>query len=190
MNALQGRISNCLRPSLVTAILLSLVPVAGAAEDTPTRAATPSGVAKTADAVAKPLLPPNGAEPSSQPSQRVLLVRASAVPLGENSVIAVSPQEAQRELLVLESGLFRRSLAEPKVLSVPEQGGWVRGLFKEPKASKLWSLFNPKAPLDSETDLMRSARIFGIRGDAPLPTSMQDPIQIEPVGIRFWQINR
>jgi hypothetical protein len=140
--------------------------------------------------VAKPLVPPNGAEPISQPSQRVLLVRASAVPLGENSVIAVSPQEAQRELLVLESGLFRRSLAEPKVLSVPEQGGWVRGLFKEPKASKLWSLFNPRAPLDSETDLMRSARIFGIRGDAPLPTSMQDPIQIEPVGIRFWQINR
>ena len=104
--------------------------------------------------------------------------------------MAVSPQEAQRELLVIESGLFRRSLAGPKVLSVPEQGGWVRGLFKEPKGSKLWSLFNPKAPLDSETDLMRSARIFGVRGDAPLPHSMQDPIGVEPLGIRFWQISK
>jgi hypothetical protein len=112
------------------------------------------------------------------------------VPLGDNSVIAVSPQEAKRELLGIDGGLFRRSLAEPKVQSVPEQGGWVRGFFKEPKASKLWSFFNPKAPLDTETDLMRSARIFGIRGDAPLPTSMQDPIHVEPVGIRFWQINR
>jgi hypothetical protein len=110
--------------------------------------------------------------------------------LGDNSVTSVSSQEAQQELKAIESGLFRRSLVEPKVLSVPEQGGWVRGFFKEPKASKLWSFFNPKAPLDSETDLMRSARIFGIRGDAPLPTSMQDPIRVEPVGIRFWQMSK
>ena len=190
MNALQSRISNCRHFNLMAAILMSLGPVAGAAEDKPSNSAKPSVAVKSADAVAKTVPPSNGAEQNSQPSQRVLLVRASAVPLGDNSVIAVSPQEAQRELLVLESGLFRRSLAEPKVLSVPEQGGWVRGLFKEPKASKLWSLFNPRAPLDSETDLMRSARIFGIRGDAPLPTSMQDPIRVEPVGIRFWQINR
>jgi hypothetical protein len=38
--------------------------------------------------------------------------------------------------------------------------------------------------------LMRSARIFGVRGDAPLPHSMQDPIGVEPVGIRFWQISK
>lgn len=46
------------------------------------------------------------------------------------------------------------------------------------------------APLDSQTDLMRSARIFGARGDAPLPHSMQDSIGFEPVGIRFWQISK
>ena len=181
MNVLKGQISNCL--SLVTVILLLPASVAWAAEDKPSNEAKPS-------VAAKPLVPSNGGEQNSPPSERVLLVRASAVPLGDNSVMAVSPQEAQQELLVIESGLFRRSLAGPKVLSVPEQGGWVRGLFKEPKASKLWSLFNPKAPLDSETDLMRSARIFGVRGDAPLPHSMQDPIRIEPVGIRFWQISK
>ena len=183
MNEHKGRISNCLSLSLVTVILLLPASVAWAAEDKSSNAAKPS-------VAAKPLVPSNGGEQNSPPSKRVLLVFASAVPLGENSVIAVSPQQAQRELLVIESGLFRRSLAGPKVLSVPEQGGWVRGLFKEPKASKLWSLFNPKAPLDSETDLMRSARIFGVRGDAPLPHSMQDPIGVEPVGIRFWQISK
>ena len=181
MNVLKGWISNYL--SLVTVTLLWPASVAWAAEDKPSNAGKPS-------VTAKPLVSSNGGEQNSPPSERVLLVRASAVPLGDNSVIAVSPQEAQQELLVIESGLFRRSLAGPKVLSVPEQGGWVRGLFKEPKASKLWSLFNPKAPLDSETDLMRSARIFGARGDAPLPHSQQDPIRIEPVGIRFWQISK
>ena len=181
MNVLKGWISNYL--SLVTVTLLWPASVAWAAEDKPSNATKPS-------VAAKPLVPANGGEQNLPPSERVLLVRASAVPLGDNSVIAVSPQEAQQELLVIESGLFRRSLAGPKVLSVPEQGGWVRGLLKEPKISKLWSLFNPKAPLDSETDLMRSARIFGARGDAPLPHSQQDPIRIEPVGIRFWQISK
>lgn len=114
MNVLKGRISNCL--SLVTVILLLPASVAWAAEDKPSNAAKPS-------VGAKPLVPSNGGEQNSPPSERVLLVRASAVPLGDNSVMAVSPQEAQRELLVIESGLFRRSLAGPKVLSVPEQGG-------------------------------------------------------------------
>jgi len=185
MNAHNGPSSKFLRAViLAVATVLATGPLIGiavAAEDKP---AVVAGVAVTSG----PTTPPGGQASSS--SQRVLLVRASPVPLGDNSVIAVSPQEAKRELLGIDGGLFRRSLAEPKVQSVPEQGGWVRGFFKEPKASKLWSFFNPKAPLDTETDLMRSARIFGIRGDAPLPTSMQDPIQVEPVGIRFWQINR
>ena len=114
MNVLKGRISNCL--SLVTVILLLPASVAWAAEDKFSNAAKSS-------VAAKPLVPSNGGEQNSPPSERVLLVRASAVPLGDNSVMAVSPQEAQRELLVIESGLFRRSLAGPKVLSVPEQGG-------------------------------------------------------------------
>ena len=188
MNAHNGRSSKFLRAViLAVATVLTTRPLIGiavAAEDKPAGVANPAGVA----VISGPTTPPGGQASSS--SQRVLLVRASPVPLGDNSVIAVSPQEAKRELLGIDGGLFRRSLAEPKVQSVPEQGGWVRGFFKEPKASKLWSFFNPKAPLDTETDLMRSARIFGIRGDAPLPTSMQDPIQVEPVGIRFWQINR
>jgi len=171
MNAYNGRISKRLRVMMPLAASL-MVTVAQAAEDKPTVPANPSGRSARSD------------------RQTVLLVRASAVPLGDNSVTSVSSQEAQQELKAIESGLFRRSLVEPKVLSVPEQGGWVRGFFKEPKASKLWSFFNPKAPLDSETDLMRSARIFGIRGDAPLPTSMQDPIRVEPVGIRFWQMSK
>lgn len=185
MNAHNGRSSKLLRAViLAVATVLATRPLIGiavAAEDKP---AVVAGVAGASGSTTTP-----GGQASSS-SQRVLLVRASPVPLGDNSVIAVSPQEAKRELLGIDGGLFRRSLAEPKVQSVPEQGGWVRGFFKEPKASKLWSFFNPKAPLDTETDLMRSARIFGIRGDAPLPTSMQDPIQVEPVGIRFWQINR
>jgi hypothetical protein len=180
MNAYNGRISKRLRVMMPLAACL-MVAVAGAAEDKPTVPANPSG-RSAADTA------PAGSTRSDR--KTVLLVRASEVPLGDNSVTSVSPREAQQELKDIESGLFRRSLAEPKVLSVPEQGGWVRGFLKEPKASKLWSFFNPKAPLDSETDLMRSARIFGIRGDAPLPTSMQDPIQIEPVGIRFWQMSK
>jgi hypothetical protein len=180
MNAYNGRISKRLRVMMPLAASL-MVTVAQAAEDKPTVPANPSG-RSAADTA------PAGSARSDR--QTVLLVRASAVPLGDNSVTSVSSQEAQQELKAIESGLFRRSLVEPKVLSVPEQGGWVRGFFKEPKASKLWSFFNPKAPLDSETDLMRSARIFGIRGDAPLPTSMQDPIRIEPVGIRFWQMSK
>jgi len=180
MNAYNGRISKRLRVMMPLAACL-MVAVAGAAEDKPTVPANPSGRSAVDTA-------PAGSTRADR--KTVLLVRASEVPLGDNSVTSVSPREAQQELKDIESGLFRRSLAEPKVLSVPEQGGWVRGFLKEPKASKLWSVFNPKAPLDSETDLMRSARIFGIRGDAPLPTSMQDPIQIEPVGIRFWQMSK
>jgi len=136
---------------------------------------------------AAPSRPVGSADPVAR---RLLLVRASPVPLGENSVLSVGAGEAKEELKGLEGGLFRRTVSEPRVLSVAEQGGWVRGFFKEPKASRLWSFFNPRAPVDSESDLLRSARIFGIRGDAPLPTSQVDPIHVEPVGIRFWQISR
>jgi hypothetical protein len=180
MNAHNSRISNFLQVVMPLAAFI-MVGATVAAEDKPAVSANLSGRSAVDTA-------PAGSTRSDR--QTVLLVRASAVPLGENSVTSVSSQEAQQELKAIESGLFRRSLAEPKVLSLPEQGGWVRGFFKEPKASKLWSFFNPKAPLDSETDLMRSARIFGIRGDAPLPQSMQDPIQVEPVGIRFWQMSK
>lgn len=186
MKAHRGRSSHRLQATAL--IVLSMLSLPGVAQEVPAKAA------KVSDPKPSPPASAASAEPRAtdvQPPQRpVLLVRPSTVPLGDNSVIAVSPQEARQELKGIESGLFRRTLAEPKVLSVPEQGGWVRGFFKEPKASKLWSFFNPKAPLDSETDLMRSARIFGVRGDAPLPHALQDPIQVEPVGIRFWQINR
>lgn len=128
--------------------------------------------------------------PGSSSARRLMLVRASPVPLGENSVLSVGAGEAKEELQGLEGGLFRRRLSEPRVLSVAEQGGWVLGFLKEPKASRIWSFFNPRAPVDSGSDLQRSARIFGIRGDAPLPTSQVDPIHVEPVGIRFWQISR
>ena len=191
MNAPEGRSSN--RPHVTAPstllwlsmiVAISMVPHSVLAEDKASAvAANPLDSKPAAPVRSSGVSAPAGSKP-------ILLVRPSAVPLGDNSVISVSPQEARQELQGIESGLFRRSLGEPKVLSVPEQGGWVRGFFKEPKASKLWSFFNPKAPLDSETDLMRSARIFGIRGDAPLPNSLQDPIRVEPVGIRFWQINK
>ena len=196
MNACTGRSSHCPPPATVLIAMSLLLSLAAAmpslvAQETPAVAASPSdpkpSVSPPSPSPAKLQETPQAAQVPQRP---ILLVRPSTVPLGDNSVIAVSPQEARQELQGIESGLFRRTLAEPKVLSVPEQGGWVRGFFKEPKASKLWSFFNPKAPLDSQTDLMRSARIFGIRGDAPLPHSLQDPVHIEPVGIRFWQINR
>jgi hypothetical protein len=186
MNAHRGRSSHRLQTTALTTLLL--LSSSAVAEESPAK------VAKGADSKPSPAAPATLAEGKAPvaplPERPVLLVRPSTVPLGDNSVIAVSPQEAREELKGIENGLFRPALAGPKVLSVPEQGGWVRGFFKEPKASKLWSFFNPKAPLDSGTDLMRSARIFGIRGDAPLPTSMQDPIQVEPVGVRFWQIDK
>lgn len=186
MNAHRGRSSHRLQATTLTILLL--LSSAASAQEVPAKAAKVSEVKPSTSASAAPV---EAKAPGAQAPQRpVLLVRPSTVPLGDNSVIAVSPQEARQELQGIEGGLFRRTLAEPKVLSVPEQGGWVRGFFKEPKASKLWSFFNPKAPLDSETDLMRSARIFGVRGDAPLPHSQQDPIRVEPVGIRFWQVDK
>ena len=192
MNALEGRNPKRRRVTPWTALWVlsmstALHPVF--AQGTPAAASKPAET-KASNPVSPSVASEVKAAAVPTASRPILLVRPSMVPLGDNSVLTVSPQEARQELQGIESGLFRRSLAEPKVMTVPEQGGWVRGFFKEPKASKLWSFFNPKAPVDTETDLMRSARIFGIRGDAPLPTSMQDPIQIEPVGIRFWQINK
>jgi len=191
MNVLEGRNPKRRRGAVWTTLRVLWVSAAlhpVLAQETPAATAKPPET-KASNPVS-PSVPSEGKAAAAPTASRpVLLVRPSTVPLGDNSVIAVTPQEARQELQGIESGLFRRSLAEPKVMSVPEQGGWVRGFFKEPKASKLWSFFNPRAPLDSETDLMRSARIFGIRGDAPLPPSMQDPILIEPVGIRFWQIH-
>ncbi len=186
MNAHRGRSSHRLQTTALTTLLL--LSSSAVAEEPPAKAA--KGVDSKPSPPASAALAEGKAPVAPLPERPVLLVRPSTVPLGDNSVIAVSSQEAREELKGIENGLFRPALAGPKVLSVPEQGGWVRGFFKEPKASKLWSFFNPRAPLDSETDLMRSARIFGIRGDAPLPTSMQNPIQVEPVGIRFWQIDK
>lgn len=184
MNTVCGLLPDPARKPLILLTLVALTAVS-------------SGSAQESQA---PKEPPGTPEPPARsaapdatgaaPARRVLLVRASPAPLGDNSVLSVRPDEARKELQGLESGLFRGGLSEPRVLSVPEQGGWVRGLLKEPKASRLWSFFNPRAPRDGETDLMRSARIFGVRGDAPLPISQTDPIQVEPVGIRFWQIGR
>lgn len=117
--------------------------------------------------------------------KKVLLVKASPTPLGENSVMAVTASEAKRELDGLKSGKVQPSLAEPLQKSVAEQGGVARVLIKEPKAKKLLGLFNPLAPTDSQTEYMRANRLNTIRGTPPLPRTMQDPIWMEPVGVTF-----
>jgi len=179
----QGKVPDSARPTVG-----SPATATDAASSRPAAPVDPALPAATSPTAVSPAPSPD--QPGSASARRLLLVRASPVPLGENSVLAVGADQAKDELKGLEGGMLRRSLSEPRVLSVPEQGGWVRGFFKEPKASRLWSFFNPRAPVDSETDLQRSARIFGIRGDAPLPTSQVDPVHVEPVGIRFWQISR
>ena len=87
MNAYNGRISKRLRVMMPLAACL-MVAVAGAAEDKPTVPANPSG-RSAADTA------PAGSTRSDR--KTVLLVRASEVPLGDNSVTSVSPREAQQE---------------------------------------------------------------------------------------------
>ncbi len=117
--------------------------------------------------------------------KKLTLVKASPTPLGENSVMAVSPGEAKRELEGLKSGKVQDRIVEPLPKSVAEQGGVARMLFKEPKAKKLLSLFNPLAPTDAQTEYLRTHRVYTIRGTPPVPRTMQDPIWMEPVGVSF-----
>jgi hypothetical protein len=115
-----------------------------------------------------------------------MLVRASTTPLGENSVLAVSAEEARRELEAMRSGLLRERLREPLPKSVAEQGGASRMLLKDPKPRKILGLFNLGAPLDAETRFRLENRVNGFRGTPPQPLRLSDPIWFEPEGINLF----
>ena len=132
MNALEGRNPKRRRVTPWTALWVlsmstALHPVF--AQGTPAAASKPAET-KASNPVSPSVASEVKATAAPTASRPILLVRPSMVPLGDNSVLTVSPQEARQELQGIESGLFRRSLAEPKVITVPEQGGWVRGFFK------------------------------------------------------------
>ncbi len=160
---------------LLVALLLVQVPLA--AEEKPASETGSASVAK-----------PAATEPASAtntPVRPLLLVRASETPLGENSVIAVSPSEARRELEGLRQGLIQDRLRDPLPKSVMEEGGLAKAVLKNPKPRRILGLFNPVAPEDSQSHFHRTHKVNTLRGTAPLPHNQQDPIWIEPVGIDF-----
>jgi hypothetical protein len=124
--------------------------------------------------------------PTNAPAKPLLLVRGSTTPLGANSVIAVSPAEARRELDGLRQGLIRDRISDPLPKSVLEQGGLARSALKNPKPRKILGLFSPVAPEDSQSEFLRTHKVNTLRGTAPLPHSMQDPVWVEPVGINLF----
>jgi hypothetical protein len=118
--------------------------------------------------------------------KKLVLVKASPTPLGENSVIAVTAAEARRELDGIRGGLVRERLRDPLPKPLMEQGGLARVILKDPKPKKILGLFSPVAPEDSQSVFLRTHRVNTLRGTPPLPHSMQDPIWIEPVGLNLF----
>lgn len=163
------------RASRLLVALLLQVPLA--AEEKP--ASEPGSAAAPKPASAEP------AGGTNTPVRPLLLVRASETPLGENSVIAVSPSEARRELEGLRRGLIQDRLRDPLPKSVMEEGGLAKAVLKNPKPRRILGLFNPVAPEDSQTHFHRNHKVNTLRGTAPLPHNQQDPVWTEPVGIDF-----